>query len=83
MADVVCHSIGSLMCFVVDCGQNARNLLESVHRKEQLATRINTIQYKLNDKIPLQAISVYFERNIVFSYMDVFVADVQRGPHDG
>ena len=52
------HSIGALACFFVNSGNNKRILLvthlrhaykcivnynESRHRKEQLATRINTI----------------------------------------
>ena len=62
LADVVGHTIGSLVCFFVDCGtgHNKRIVLlsklryadkcivnESVHRKEQLATIIHTIQYKM------------------------------------
>ena len=53
----------TLACFFVDCGRDKRIVLvtqlrymqingmsiynESVHRKEQLGTRINTIQYKM------------------------------------
>ena len=62
LPDIVSHSVGAVACFFVDSGHNKKYSVghpitlsrkmyyqynESVHRKEQHATIINTISYKM------------------------------------